>query len=268
MTAVDIRPGVDVIVVDYKTPEDLAGFLDSLRLFPAQVPVTVHVCEVSPNPGQPFPDMQGIDEFSYYSYQDNVGYAYAVNAAGVRGSREVLAIFNADVRLTEGALDRCYEALVSNDQWGVLGPLQTDERGRVTHGGIFGTNENPHMVDWLRPVSEQNRVVREAVTVSGAAYFMKRALWDELSRCETFRTVFPDSVGAFLPTPFYYEETGCSYHTTAHGWKVIYYGAVQITHKWHASVKSNDMERQASRWMTQSREMFRNFCKEHEIACD
>lgn len=258
---------LDVIVINYKTPEDLGDFLDSLERYPPKVPFSLTVVDVAPD------NPVSLDERSFVSSSLirtdlNVGYARAVNRAASRTTGEVLAIFNADVQLTQDALQDCYDALVGNEDWGVLGPLQTNGDGLITHAGIFGSNSVPRHRDWKKPVQPEHRDVQPAITVSGSAYFIKREVWDELHSCLYFQNIYPGTEGAFLPTQLYYEETACSYHARDHGYEVVYYGPVEIIHKWHKSVQGNKMEHQAGQWMHQSRKMFREFCEYHNIECD
>lgn len=260
--------GLDVIVVNYRTPEDLEGFLASLDRFPPKVPFTVTVVDVDPKNTLVAPFV--LDQWSFVSASTicteiNVGYARAVNQAASRGRSEVLAIFNADVELTAHALQDCYDALRSHSEWGVLGPLQTNGEGKITHAGIFGTNKQPKHRDWQRRVQPEHRDVQSAVTVSGSAYFIKRTVWDELHCCLYYKNKYPEAEGAFLPTQHYYEETWCSYHARDHGYEVVYYGPVEIIHKWH---QASPVGGEADKQMPISRKMFREMCYYHNIECD
>lgn len=254
-----MRPGVDIIVVNYQTPDDLQGFLDSLDV---QVPHDVFIGNVAPTES----DTKVMNDYGdthpcwRFDWPDNVGYAHAVNEMAAVGDREVIAIFNADVRVWPASIESCAYALMADDLWGVLGPLQLDESGRVTHAGIFGTNAEPKFRGWRSHNSDEYHDVREAVTVSGSAYFVWRKLWEDLARCD-------GNTGAFLPTPLYYEETWCSYHARCHGYKVMYYGPVTMTHKYHQSVLQSG-EHEAMRKMKIAREMFREACDGHGIEHD
>jgi hypothetical protein len=101
--------------------------------------------------------------------------------------------------------------------------------------------------------------------VSGSAYFIKRKVWDFLTECPTYREVAPKARGAFLPTSHYFEETFCSYHAQAHGWKVMYYGPVVIRHEWH---QASPVGGWAERQFPVSQKYFREACGRHGIPCD
>lgn len=254
---------LDLVVVNYHTPGDLAAFLASLDRHPPTVAATLTVVDVE-TPEAP-------DEFDWaggtarrLTAADNIGYARACNRAAAGGTGDVLAFFNADVEVTAGALDFCHAALVADD-WAALGPCQVDTRNRIRHAGIFGTNSAPVHRGWNEIHRNQYCDVRDAVTISGSAYFIKRSVWTELTNCPLYRDIAPDAVGAFLPTPHYYEETFCSYHAREHGHRVVYYGPVTMIHKWHqASTVGGWAETQ----MPISRELFRKACAHHNIVCD
>lgn len=262
--------GIDVIVVNYKSPDDLDKFLNSYRKW-EDLGSELWIVNVDPDPADlrvanaAF-NIQG--EVHLLRHNKNVGYARAVNDAAARGCREIIAIFNADTELTAGLLEDCSQALKYNQDWGVLGPRQVDDQGRITSAGIFGTLDAPLHRGWKQANSDEFGDVREAVTVSGSAYFVKRTVWDELTACPTYREVAPDAEGAFLPTDFYYEETWCSYHAQAHGHKVIYYGLATMIHRWHQAISSHGKEVWAAQKMKESQALFRTACDSHGILHD
>lgn len=265
-----VRPGVDLVCVNYKTPDDLLGFVRSVHKYEPTIPYNLVIINVDPGPQDDAAALNLLNEdlsgrSDYVRTGTNVGYSGACNLAATRGDHEVIAFFNADTRLTEGVVDECYAALVSHDDWAVLGPRQVDQRERVTHGGIFGSLAQPRLRGWKQKNGDEYADVREAVTVSGSAYFVKRFVWDELTHCSVFRDIAPEAEGGFLPTPHYYEETWFSYHAQAHGWKIIYYGSACMIHKWHqASPRGGWADQQVKR----SRAMFREACDLHGIEHD
>lgn len=260
--------GIDVVVVSYRTPQDLSQFLHSFDQFRPSVAHTLTVVNVSPrrldvDVVRRFQAHRHDGEVHYLAFADNVGYARACNAAGSRGGRQVLALFNADVVLTEGALDVCYGALMAQPEWAILGPRQVDERSRLTHAGIFGTLNKPEHRGWHHRDNGAYADVRDdAVTVSGSAFFVKRSVWDELTSCEVYRDIAPDAAGAFLPTQHYFDETWCAYHAQAHGYRCVYFGPVSIVHKWH---RASPMGGWAEQQWDASQAYFRRACDHHSI---
>lgn len=231
--------GVDVIVVNYRTPTHLRAFLDSLKEHSPSVPWSLTVVNVDPRPEDVSAGLSLTPwtvPFNHIETLENVGYARAVNTASRHTNQDVLAIFNADTTLTAYALDDCYAALTAanHKDWGILGPRQVDRRSRITHAGIVFRHGYQIERGWREPDGPEFRDVREVESVMGSAYFIKRETWNALTNCEIYQS-FCIAEGAFLPTQHYYEETFCSIHARHHGWKVIYYGPVLIGHEWHTS---------------------------------
>lgn len=260
---------LDVVVVNYRTPGDLADFIESYLRYPFADKSTLHIVNNAPEDEDYLVSTAAFLERGPVTLtwnEDNIGYARAVNDAASRGVADTLAIFNADCKLTDGLLTACSEKLWSTPGVGILGPRQVDERNRFTHAGIFGDLQRLAHRGWLEQDRGQYSDTRDAVTISGSAYFIKRDVWDELTTCPTYQRVAPDATGAFLPTQHYYEETWCSYHAQAHGHRVLYYGAVSMIHKWHKASPVAGIAEQ--KWMSESREYFREACDHHGITHD
>lgn len=267
----DYWPGVDMVVVNYQTPGDLDGFLSSYQAANLDVPHSLHVVNVQPTEA----DVDVVEHwanffpFLYTSHDENVGYARACNSAVAIPDRECVAFFNADTRLDIGVVEECHGTLMERPDWGVLGPRQVDDFCRITAGGIFGTREAPSFDGrWMDLDRGQYNDVRDdCVSISGSAYFIKRSVWDSLTNCPHYQSVpnMETPVGAFLPTPHYYEETYCSYHAIEHGYKVVYYGPARMVHRWH---NASPVGGYAEKVMPQSRELFRRACDWHGIPHD
>lgn len=255
---------LDIIVVNYHTPDDLRLFRESLERYPPTCPSTLTVIDVATKARVFTFDWKGRPGV-LHGVMNNIGYARACNYGAARTGGDVIALFNADIELTAGALDACHDALQANETWGILGPRQIDHRRRIRHAGIFGTHTKPVHRGWQEPDRGQYADIREAVTVSGSAYFVKRSVWNELTCCALYRDIAPDAQGAFLPTQHYYEETWCSYHAWAHGHRVMYFGSATIVHKWH---RASPVGGWAERQMPISRDYFRSACDLHGIPRD
>lgn len=253
----DVVFDLEIIVVNYKTPEMLKGFLDSLDEFPPKSQVRVTVVDVEEACG-----LYPMKHDNYYHLSENLGYAKACNLAAQGLTGRNLAFFNADTRFVDGnCVDRCVEFLDSHPEVGIVGPLQYSSGHRVTHGGFFGTHRHPVDNGFKSHVTDAFRTDRQAVTVSGSAFFIKRSVWDLLTQCPVYQKQFPDVRGAFLPTQHYYEETGCAYHAAAHGYQVWYLGSAEMIHEWHKSSPVGSMAKHVS----PSRRTFSDFCDVHGI---
>lgn len=259
---------LQIIVVNYRTPSDLRDFLDSVSEATAGVEYDLYIANVQPEDE----DLKVIVDRALRSndhhivLDENVGYARAVNHCASRSNASHIGIFNADVILSPDLFSAAITALEENLTWGMLSPRQMDRVGRITHAGIFGTNDHPAHRGWQALDSPAYHDVRDdAVTLSGSALVVKRTCWDEMFNCPIFQETFPGAQGAFGVTPHYYEETLFAYHLRHHDWKAVYYGPLKVIHKWHtASAVGGWAEQQ----MPVSQAIFRNFCQRHDIVCD
>lgn len=261
---------MDLVVVSYQTPPDLSRFLEAYSEVEGEVDARLTVVNV-----EPWADDHEVLEAwagkleslaGGISHRENIGYARACNDAASGGDGDIVGFFNADTELRPGVLRTVLAAFDTNADVGIVGPKQVDEHGRVTHAGIFGTNEQPSLRGWHAADRGAFDDVRtDAVSVSGAAYFVRRSMWEELTACESYQAIAPGADGAFLPTQHYYEETFCSYHARAHGWDVMYLGDVTMIHRWH---RASPIGGFADRMMEQSRRYFRAACDVHGITRD
>lgn len=254
---------LQLIVVNYHTYPLLQQFIDSYEEFKPSINSSLLIYDVESTP-----EIHDIRRYGNELIRDaeNCGYARACNyGTFLSGRARNFAFFNADTRFNnESCVDYCVDFLDSNDNVAVVGPLQYSSSGKTTHGGIFGSNEKPAFRHWNKPVSDSVRDNREAVTVSGSAYFVKGMVWREMRNCPVFRHAFPSAIGGFPDLPHGYEETLFSYHSRAHGYEVWYLGKAEMEHDWH---QSSPVGSQSDKFK-EGRERFRSFCRAHGIECD
>jgi GT2 family glycosyltransferase len=250
---------VDVVVVNYHTTDLLFDFIASYEKYKT-VGCHLYIIDIQPESGMLYPK-----EYTYISTEENLGYGRACNLGASLGNNSVILLANADTLLSEG-FEECYEELLRHDDWGVLGPRQVDDQNKITAGGIIGEDWSPRQRGW----AEQDHglysdVVETALSVSGALYFVKRAVWDELTGCPLYQQYSPGAVGAFLETPHYFDEMFCSLHSRFHGHKTVYYGPVVMTHLWHRSSPHGGW---ADSQFNISQQMHRDACALHGIPCE
>ena len=190
---------------------------------------------------------------------DNIGYSAACNQLAALGDSDTIALVNADIWADSRSIYEIDKIFQEDKKVHILGPKQRDENGYITHAGIIGTNTQPKHRGWREhdPEDHLYRDRVDCVTVSGSAYFVRRDVWNALSNDLEYKEMFPDSTGAFLPTPHYYEETWCSYFARHRGYNVAYDGTVSIGHSWH---KSSPVGGEADKKFAISREIFRKAC--------
>lgn len=254
-------PLIDIVVVDYHTRHDLDRFLESCSVISVPHTVTVILVEADLPPDSD-PIHQGRE---VKAAKDNIGYARACNWGAALGDAPAIGLFNADVIITPGSVEHCIVTLDSSPDIAVVGPRQVNSKGKLTHTGIFGGNKGAKPRAWNERDRGQHVEVEDATSVSGSAYFVRRSVWDEMASCPIYRRIDPGSMGAFLRTPHYYEETWFSYHVRAHGYRVVYDGAVTMIHEWHQASPVGGWAEQQFRV---SRQMFRDACDAHDIPRD
>lgn len=262
---------MDICVVTHNSLDDLKRFLEVLhsdwkpfvwQLYIADNGSTDGTVEWLNENSQEY-DIQGI------MFNENVGYSMACNHLATIGDSPIIALCNADIWLQTADAEAMLQSFAETGA-DILGPKQRDEKGLIRHGGIFGTNERPKFRGWAEydpsDVAYRDRV--EAVTVSGSAYFIKRSVWNSLTDDAEYRKLVPEAVGAFLPTPMFYEETWCSYFARHRGYKVMYDGSVSIGHTWHSTLGKAENRANRDKWVQESRAMFRTACDFHGIERD
>ncbi len=258
---------IDLCVVNYKTPQLLSRLLETLLLSDGNCDFRLYVADNGSEDNSVIILEDWSKRYDIEIVQNkNIGFSAACNNLASRGNGDIIALLNADVWFTNSHLAQVQAAFDCDPTVSSLGPKQRDEMGRVRHAGIFGTNEQPRHRGWGDEDKEdiKYRDQVEAVTISGSAYFVRRSVWEDLTHCPVYQDLFPEALGAFLPTPHYYEETFCSYHARHHGYKVVYDGTISIGHSWHASSSVGEAEK----YLDISRNLFRQACDKHGIARD
>lgn len=267
-----------IVVVSYHSTPDLTAFCEALIQTAPKIPVVVNIVSVETSEEETIVaeglvlrlHQAGLTAFST-DHRDNCGYAVACNQGiadltAFETSLDTYVLMNADTRITPGSLEHCVGTLWSKDDWGILGPRQLDDSGRITHAGIFGTNEIPRHRGWHEQTRAYQDIRDDCVTVSGSIYFVKRPVWEALRDCPSYRRIDPRSTGAFLVTFLYFEETFASYHATAHGYKIVYDGEITMIHKWHGAMGPAGTD--GTRTFIESKKRFVEACEAHAIPHD
>lgn len=268
---------IDLCVVNHNTAELIVRFLTTLfdEGFDDQR-IKVYIADNGSTDGsrEMLNDISSQFKITKIDFNDNIGYARACNKLASYGSSDIIGLLNADVWLTSNDVDKLLWTFDKHPEAHIIGPKQRDEAGRITHAGIFGTHTAPKHRGWREhdPDNTKYRDFTRAITVSGAAYFVRRDAWNEIANCpirqkEPIVRKYADDGGhgGFLPTPHYFEETMCSYEAYAHGFGVYYDGFTSIGHTWHASSKIGG---EADQLFRTSQKIFRTACDNHNIPHD
>lgn len=260
---------MDLIVVSYHSMSDLERFVVAYEACaPQNLDTELVIVLVEATDAE----IAKADTWGYpvLIHRENVGYNVACNEAAANrvalGPHDTLVFLNADTELKPGTLQGCY-AHLQQPGVGIVGPRQVNRRGEITHAGIAGTHTAPAHRGWKQADVGQFNDVLDVVTVSGSAYFMRRAVYDSLAQCPIFQASDPNATGAFLTCIHYFGETWISYHAHAHGHAVRYIGDVPpMIHEWHqASPQAGGIGE--LNW-ARDQAMFRAACDDHGILHD
>jgi GT2 family glycosyltransferase len=268
-----MTPGIDIVVVNYRTAYDLTRFCESVLQYPPRVPYTMRIFNVAPY-------MRDIEVAHDYAEKipncmalgtnSNIGYGRAANNAAGRGRHDTIAVFNADVMMTERAFDACFEALHDlgeegrNGDLGVLGPRQVDSRGILRHGGVVGEPQRLVQRGFGQPAGDAYRDNEDVTMVLGSAMFVPRWVWRRLFQCKRYRSSTSNALGPLLETPLYFEDTWLCAHARAHGLRIRYQGDTTIVHEWHQSIDKHAPDAQHM-FFDQSQQVYRRLCDDHGI---
>jgi GT2 family glycosyltransferase len=254
---------IDLIMVNYKTYDLMDNFIKSYEKFTPQSNPRLIIIDNETNSEK----LYKVDTSSatVFPFKENLGYAKACNFGASLSDSDYIAFLNSDTEfINDDCVDKCVEYMDNNPDVAVVGPMQYASDGKITHGGILGSNEKPQHRGWGSKNKQEYRDIQEAVTVSGSAYFTRRKVWEEMMQCNIYKEMFPDSVGAWPPFKHFFEETLYSYHVTAHDYKCVYLGTAEMIHEWH---KSSPLGSQDDNFKN-GQKSFREFCERHGILHD
>jgi GT2 family glycosyltransferase len=231
---------ITIVVVNYNTDELLEKFLASLKTYEPKASYDLIIVDIDNKTNKKSEALKK-SGYNVHSFSSNVGYAKACNYAASISESRIIGFFNADTEFLDNhCIDYCIDYLDNNKNVAVVGPMQLDQYGRCTHCGIYGTFKKLEFPSWLSKDLTKVRENKEATTISGSAYFTKRSVWDEMCSCIKYQEIDPESDGAFLNTPLYYEETWYSYHVKSHGHQIWYLGEATMIHHWNKSMPKDE----------------------------
>lgn len=273
--------GVDVVVVNYRSPKDLCRFVGSLvGQLDAGLPVDLTIVNVAPTASDrvaaehaatlAVAHANGLPlSVTVEEHVGNVGYNVACNTAGAAGDREVIVACNADVAFDDSSpvIATLHAGLLDHPDWGIVGPRQIDSKGRLTAPGVYGTLDKPKWATRFRAVDagQCSEMRADAVTVIGSVFAMRRDTWDVLTGCRLAADVTGAASGPFLETTHWYGETWACYHAAAHGYSRVFDGTVWCRHD-HAGAL--DSTAHGRRHAAEDRAKFRSACHLHGVRCD
>jgi GT2 family glycosyltransferase len=128
-------PGLDVVIVSYRSRDLLRACLASLREHPPDGPLDVHVVDNDSRDGTVKMVRERFPEVDLLPLEQNVGFGRASNAGAARGAHPYVLFLNPDTRLRAGALDGLLALMERQSEVGIAGCRLELEDGTVDHAG-------------------------------------------------------------------------------------------------------------------------------------
>lgn len=267
--------GVSLLVVNYNTKDLIQRLVHVLNAEYEPGVWKLHIIDNGSTDGSKeiLDRMFAIPELHIDSltHGENVGYAKAINRLSHMDNEEYLCAVNADTWFSTRHVKQVIESFKEKPNAAVIGVKQMDEQARIRHGGIFWDKQSrPVHRGWseMDPLDAKYKDAKQCWTVSGSIYYMRRDVWNEVYEDPTYKEIAPEAEGAFLPTPFYFEETFFSQVVQHKGYEVWYDGIIETAgHTWNASTGKTHDDRLRSLF-TESRGIYMRACDlfgiEHE----
>lgn len=226
---------LSVVIVNYRTPEDLVALLDSLRANPpAAVPMEVIVVDNASGDDSPGRVRTGYPEVRLIVSPTNGGFAAGVNQGLAAATGDFLLVLNPDITLHSDSLDRLLDFMKANPRAGLAasrlnspdGSLQYTCRTYYTFWTILLRRT---FLGRLLPDSRalrdhmmldyDHRAAREVDWVAGACMMVRRAALEEVG---------PMDERYFM----YFEDVDWCTRMHRRGWGVWYVPESVMTHGW------------------------------------
>jgi hypothetical protein len=169
--------------------------------------------------------------------KENDGYARACNYMASKGSSDIIGFVHADTRFGPNELEKIQKVFDENPGIHILGPKILTTEDKIYHAGITGDNFNANFIG-VGELDKNDKLYKErklVINVSGAAYFIRRNVWNVLTNHPKYKRLYPSAIGAFLETPHFFEEVWCSYFARHLGYNVLYDGSITFKHTVRAS---------------------------------
>lgn len=170
----------------------------------------------------------------------NLGFSAACNQGAAAGSADYILFLNPDTLLGEGALDVLIGAMEEDPRLGIAGPRLEHEDGTLALSCVRFPTAAAMVarsigLDRIAPAvfkphflaADEHATARAVDQVMGAAFLVRRSVWDAL--------------GGFDERFFvYYEELDFSLRAARAGWLTRYVAVARVTHAggWTAGAHS------------------------------
>jgi GT2 family glycosyltransferase len=224
------RPGLDVVIVTYRSRELLRECLDSLREHPPSCRLSLVVVDNASADGTAEMVGSGYPEVDLIASPTNLGFAAATNLGARRGDAPYLLALNPDTEVTEGALDAVLDAIEAHPEVAVAGPRLLRPDGSLDHaskrsfptplsalGHFTGLGRRPGAAGKLAAYRAPEVESGPVDAVNGAFMLMRRSAFER--------------VGGFDEGYWMYmEDLDLSYTLAQEGWGTWYEPAATVLH--------------------------------------
>jgi N-acetylglucosaminyl-diphospho-decaprenol L-rhamnosyltransferase len=223
-------PGLDVVIVAFRSRELLRQCLDSLRAHPTSGPMRVIVVDNASGDGTT--EMVGSEypEVDLTASPANLGFAAATNLGARRGEAPYLLALNPDTAVTEGALDTVLAAMEAHPDVAVAGARLLRPDGSLDHaskrsfptplsalGHFTGVGRRAGATGKLAAYRAPEVESGPVDAVNGAFMLMRRAAFEQ--------------VGGFDEGYWMYmEDLDISYALAQAGWGTWYEPGATVMH--------------------------------------
>lgn len=162
----------------------------------------------------------------FISLPSNVGYPIACNLGMSAASGDQILLLNNDVIVSHGWLNNMLEALYSEKNIGIVGPVTNNVSG-------------------IQQVNCEYRDIQQFQEIASKWNAPDRSKWKMVERivgvCFLFRRELMDTIGLLDErfTPGHYEDDDYCLRARSHGFKLVVCGDVLVHHEGSASFKEH-----------------------------
>jgi GT2 family glycosyltransferase len=223
-------PGLDVVIVSYRSREMVRESLDSLRAHPPMCPMKVVVVDNDSRDGTAAMIASEYPEVELFASAENLGFSAGTNLGAGRGRAPYLLALNPDTAVTAGALDTVIAVLEEHPRVAVVGPRLERPDGSLDHASKRGfptplsalghfsglgrrSEASGRLAAYRAPDVESGPVD----AVNGAFMLMRRSVFE--------------AAGGFDESYWMYmEDLDLSYRLAREGWQSWYEPAATVMH--------------------------------------
>lgn len=255
-------PLLSIIIVAYKSRDEIAACLRSLPPSVDGRPVETIVVDNSPGDGTGEIAARDFPAVTYLQAQTNLGFGRANNLGYARSSGEFVLFLNPDTIANEKAVSHCLARLRKDERVGLISPKLVQPNGAMD---LACRRSIPTLWDGLCRASGLAALLPRTAMFAGynLTHLAEDGTYDVgaingafiLGRRSVLRAVAPD--GAVFDERFfmYGDDLDLCIRVRRAGWRIVYDGRVQITHLKGVSV-ARDFDRMSRAIFDANRDVY------------